>query len=599
MKHIKILLSFFIVLLFCNQKTYAQIGTLDPTFGDGGIIISDSLSFVNKSIVIEDGKIYIFSSSNTLDRVNPDGSFDFNFGNGGRAYFRFNGLLHSANYDFAIQDDGKIVCTGKYYSITGNILSGIFRSNLDGTLDSSFGENGLDTVKIDKQQYPTGIVIQEDGKIVVSGDVRREYNDQKRTYMYRLMPNGGLDPTFGVNGIVVTHYDNETTSVGLIQTPDGKLILGSNYNVLDFHPAYQLERFNQDGSVDAGFGINGKAKFIFGEGQTGDWNTRMNVIVIQTDGKIVAAGMSGKGNEDMALCRFNENGKTDVSFGENGGVITPYSNKYDSRILGITTESNGKILATGFFYKDEWPLLLARYTENGQLDEQFGNNGITEISNSPSSIFGCSVHSLTEGKILVTGVSSPPIGGLSYLLLARFNGDNILAANFKDVKAAQNKDAITITWQTLNESGTKSFTVERSSNANDYVGINTIPAKGVASIYNYTDKNPLDGISYYRIRENAVNGTNTFSPVVKVVFNSTGVISLYPNPAKNTVTVKGLNKNIIAIIKITDMQGREISSQNFTQSSSATLNIRALAQGTYFVQVAQQDKIVRLKLIKE
>ncbi|MEO8116636.1 MAG: T9SS type A sorting domain-containing protein, partial [Bacteroidota bacterium] len=74
---------------------------------------------------------------------------------------------------------------------------------------------------------------------------------------------------------------------------------------------------------------------------------------------------------------------------------------------------------------------------------------------------------------------------------------------------------------------------------------------------------------------------------------------LYPNPAKNTVTVKGLNKNIPATIKITDMQGREISSQNFTQSNSATLNIRALAQGTYFVQVEQEGKMVRLKLIKE
>ncbi|MFZ1798315.1 MAG: T9SS type A sorting domain-containing protein, partial [Chitinophagaceae bacterium] len=183
--------------------------------------------------------------------------------------------------------------------------------------------------------------------------------------------------------------------------------------------------------------------------------------------------------------------------------------------------------------------------------------------------------------------------------IARYFNDNVLAANFKDVKATQNNEAITITWQTLNETGTKSFTVERSSNANDYAGINTVPAKGVASNYSYTDKNPLSGTSYYRIRENAANGTNTFSPVVKVVFNDNGVISLFPNPAKNTVTIKGINKSITATIRITDMNGREITKQNFTQSNTATLNIRALAQGSYFVLVEQNGKVTKLRIVKE
>ena len=72
-----------------------------------------------------------------------------------------------------------------------------------------------------------------------------------------------------------------------------------------------------------------------------------------------------------------------------------------------------------------------------------------------------------------------------------------------------------------------------------------------------------------------------------------------PNPAKNTVTVKGLNKDITTVIKITGMQGREILTHNFSQSNSATLDISALAPGTYFVQVAQEGKMVSLKLVKE
>lgn len=131
------------------------------------------------------------------------------------------------------------------------------------------------------------------------------------------------------------------------------------------------------------------------------------------------------------------------------------------------------------------------------------------------------------------------------------------------------------------------------------MGINTIPAKGIAGSYSYTDKNPFVGINYYRIRENTINGSSNFSAVVKVLFNVNSILSLYPNPAKNTVTVKGLNKNITAIIKITNAQGKEILSQNSIQSSSATLNISVLAPGTYFVQVAQGGKLAGLKLVKE
>ncbi|MBS1731153.1 MAG: T9SS type A sorting domain-containing protein [Bacteroidetes bacterium] len=596
MKQINILLTFIIVLLFCNQKTYAQAGTLDPTFGDGGIVIIDSFTYNNKSLLQEDGKILLFSSTGILDRFNYDGTYDNSFGNNGRITHTFDGKVGDANNNFVIQNDSKIIYTGVYYQSNGNIDACTFRCNSDGSIDSSFGINGLDIIEIDKLNLIRGIVVQTDGKIVVAGDVRKEYNDQYRTFIYRLMPDGGLDSTFGVNGIVINHYADETTSVGFLLTSDGKFILGSNNNILGSHPYYQLEKFNSDGNVDAGFGNNGSAKFIFGEGQSGDWNTKMITLVLQIDGKIVCAGMSGKGNEDMALCRFNQNGLIDNNFGENGSVINQYLN-YDSRILDLTLQSDGKILTSGYaarFSYTQKPILLIQYLENGHLDSQFGNNGMTVTLTDTLSASASSVHILNDGKILLTGAQTGP-----KILLARYNGDNVLASNFKDIKATQNKDAITITWQTLNEDGTKSFTVERSMNANDYVDINTIPAKGVASKYSYTDKNPLDGISYYRIKENTANGTNTFSPVVKVVFNDNGVISLYPNPAKNTVTVKGLNKNTTATIRITDMNGREISKQYFSQSSTAMLNIRTLAQGSYFVLVEQNGKITKLRIVKE
>ncbi|MFZ1801136.1 MAG: T9SS type A sorting domain-containing protein [Chitinophagaceae bacterium] len=576
---------------------YAQAGTLDPTFGDSGLKVVNALTNNNKSHIQSDGKIIMLSSENILDRFNPDGSYDESFGINGRSEIDFHGKLYTSNNNFTLQSDGKIVCIGEYYSVEGKIFSGVFRCKPDGSLDSSFGNNGMDSVHIDNLNYPSGIVVQPDGKIVVAGDVRKSIYDEKRTFIYRLMSNGGLDSGFGNNGIVVNLHSKDINSVDLVIRPNGKLVIGSTYEVFGFRSAYQLESFNSDGTVDENFGVNGIGKFYFGDGQTGIWNTEMHAMTLESDGKIVCAGITGVGDIVMGLCRFYENGNIDEGFGENGGVITPYMNIDGVQNFGVTFQPDGKILTCGYALMNSntpIPLILVRYSENGNLDPEFGDNGITATTNDSSSIGGYSIHVLPDGKILVTGGSTGP-----YILLARYNGDNVLAANFKEVKATQTNDAITITWQTLNESGTKSFTVERSNNANDYAGINTVPAKGVASSYSYTDKNPLSGTNYYRIRENAANGTNTFSPVVKVVFNDNGIISLYPNPAKNTVTVKGLNKNTIATIRITDMNGREISKQNFTQSNIATLNIRALAQGSYFVLVEQNGKVTKLRIVKE
>jgi hypothetical protein len=254
---------------------------------------------------------------------------------------------------------------------------------------------------------------------------------------------------------------------------------------------------------------------------------------------------------------------------------------------------NGNLIAGGYFTHSDGLLTNGIAKWNGSAWSDMGG-GLFEPGNV------CGTHTLClYGQYLIDG-------GLFNTAGDAYNARNIASWNMKvlalnsiNLKATQNNDAIIITWQTLNESNKKSFMVERSMNALDFVGINTIPAKDNASSYTYTDKTPLDGINYYRIRENAINGSHTFSPVVKVVFNVSSIVSLYPNHAKNTVTVKGLNKNIITIIKIFSMQGSEISRQNLTQSSAATLNISALPQGTYLIQVVQGSNVVGLKLVKE
>ncbi|MBS1730078.1 MAG: T9SS type A sorting domain-containing protein [Bacteroidetes bacterium] len=596
-RYIKTLLIFGF-LLALHPTLHAQAGSLDSSFGVNGLVTYDKTSSNGGSLIQPDGKIVVVSQSWSyivVWRFNPDGTFDESFGEMGGAHFSYENRIGTPK-DIVLQPDGKLVFTAEYHPDQYYYV-GIVRCNADGTPDSSFGINGLDTVKIDKFNYESGLVLQPDGKIVVSGESRPNFSEGPNSFLLRLMPNGGLDPTFGNGGIVVTTYNVSIEASGLVLRPDGKLIKGITYNDYAARSSYQLESFNPDGTVDAGFGENGVASYTFGH--SGSWSTEMYGIALQQDGKIVCGGISGQnGIEAIALCRFNEDGALDIGFGDNHGsiIVTPKTSGW--MLFGsVISQSDGKILVCGTGDEYPTPLFLIRLTQDGNYDPSFGENGISSIGNDSVNLDANQIHNQQDGKILVIGTYWIHNG---IILLARYNGDNVLATHFKNVKAVENKEGISISWQTLNESNTQSYTIERSGNAQDYRDIANIPAKGqTENSYNYTDKNPLAGDNYYRIRENARNGTVSYSQTLKVNFIQSGVLSLYPNPAKSTVTVKGLDKNSASVIKIMDMQGREISSQHFDKVSTATLNIRSLAQGAYFIQITQGEKVVRLKMVKE
>ncbi|MFZ1798671.1 MAG: T9SS type A sorting domain-containing protein, partial [Chitinophagaceae bacterium] len=572
--------KFFILLLsicFCsNSILFAQAGSLDPSFGNNGIVYNDKHDPYGYALQA-DGKILVAGYDFIIDRYNEDGSVDAGFGNNGTVKIP---VTRGGSFnDVVYLSDGKFLASGSIQSENYTHFNIIIVKCLpNGNVDSSFGVNGLILNDYGVNFYNESTFVQPDGKIVITGERRANVNDLKKTFVIRYNADGTLDNSFGIEGTVITAYNREVTSLQIVIQPDGKILTSGTYGYLNDLPNFMATRYMADGQIDESFGENGIAfSGYFGVNPQGIWHTRLQDMALQPDNKILVAGQTGSGGQiNTGLCRFNADGSLDMSFGIEGKVITSVGN-FETPTYGIALQPDGKIIAGGQYSPKTEPYIyfsVFRYQSNGVLDSSFGKNGRVTSPEAGEYAISNKVIIQPDSKILLLGPSD-----LGYSI-ARYFNDNVLAANFKEVKATQNNEAIIITWQTLNESGTKSFTVERSSNANDYVGINTVPAKGVASSYSYTDKSPLDGTSYYRIRENAANGTNTFSPVVKMVFNDNGIISLYPNPAKNTVTVKGLNKSITTTIRITDMNGREISKQNFTQSSSATLNIRVLAQGS-------------------
>ncbi|HEX5153782.1 MAG TPA: T9SS type A sorting domain-containing protein [Parafilimonas sp.] len=178
----------------------------------------------------------------------------------------------------------------------------------------------------------------------------------------------------------------------------------------------------QPGSLDGSFGINGKVlKNMDFTGQS---------VAIQKDGKIVVCGAS---NGNFGLIRFNTNGSVDSGFGVNGTVTTSFGSDYVEPV-GVAIQKDGKIIVAGSIrkwigYMDIYGFALARYKTNGLLDHSFGDKGKVITANETVDYIRAATLALqADGKILVAGNNISEY--FSQVILHRYNTDGANDADF-------------------------------------------------------------------------------------------------------------------------------------------------------------------------
>lgn len=207
-------------------------GSLDASFdGDGRVITSlGSYSYTGAVAVAlqTDGKIITAGHSGSaystadfaLVRYNADGSLDASFDGDGKVITAVSSSFDGA-FAVAVQTDGKIVAAG---SSQGNMMA-VVRYNINGSLDTSFDGDGIVLTpgidRVDDRDYAPSVVIQSNGKIVVSGSIKADFA------LVRYNPNGSLDTSFGGDGIVTTNFNQPSWGAGvggLAIQPDGKIL---------------------------------------------------------------------------------------------------------------------------------------------------------------------------------------------------------------------------------------------------------------------------------------------------------------------------------------------------------------------------------------
>jgi uncharacterized delta-60 repeat protein len=161
---------------------YDTNGVLDPTFGTGGIASIDfgSAREIGRAVALQlDGKIVVGGETTTdfrpqfaLARYNVDGTADATFGTGGFSTTSFSPDMNTQIFGIGIQADDRIVAAGTTFvqNVPGNGDFGVARYNADGSLDTTFGTNGLTITDFSvSSDAVTGMTIQLDGKIIVVG----------------------------------------------------------------------------------------------------------------------------------------------------------------------------------------------------------------------------------------------------------------------------------------------------------------------------------------------------------------------------------------------------------------------------------------------
>jgi uncharacterized delta-60 repeat protein len=403
----------------------AAAGDLDTSFsGDGKTTINFtagddpgwSTAVDASDRIVVAGHASGLGSRFALARFNEDGTLDTTFGDDGRVMTNFTPRYDGA-WGVAIQADGKIVAAGDSGLGSGNSGFAVARYNENGTLDTSFNGDGKITIQFTTRDDPVaGLALAADGKIVVSGG-SAVGGANPRFAVARLDTNGALDPTFSGDGRVMTDLkatgSNYDYANAVVVQADGKIVAGG-FSAQRF----ALVRYHGDGTLDTTFGGDGKVRT-----DVTRYQDTITGLAVQSDGAIVAAGIAGVDgpNPGFALARYEEAlGALDTTFSGDGKLITQFTSGWDGA-NGVTVQ-DGSIVAVGAASGSGGRFALASYLANGQLDTTFGGDGKVTTNFTPREEYARGVDTDASGNIVVAGFAGWGRTEHPVMAVARYQG---------------------------------------------------------------------------------------------------------------------------------------------------------------------------------
>lgn len=324
-------------------------------------------------------------TSGLLSAQQP-GFIDAGFKTGGGANQSVNALLR--------QKDGKLLVAGRFTALQNRPRNRIARVLGNGSLDLSFNPG----TGADSEMF--ALALQPDGRVLIGGEFT-SYNGTQRNHIARLNSDGSLDASFSP----VIGADNILYAI--VVQPDGRLLIGGEFDNYEAIPRSGIARVNADGSLDTSFNPG-----------TG-FNGNVNGIALLADGRMLVAGefTSFNGTACNRIARLNSNGTLDATFNPGGTGL-------DSEVRSMALQPDGRILLAGIFTQANGTTRnrIARLNADGSLDASFN----------PGTGFNNQVNTLalqSDGRMLVGGHFSN-VNGVALNCIARLSANGTLDATF-------------------------------------------------------------------------------------------------------------------------------------------------------------------------
>ena len=209
-----------------------------------------------------------------------------------------------------------------------------------------------------------------------------------------------------------------------------------------------------------------------------------------------------------------------------------------------------------------------------------------------------SASSIASSQVLFSAVSLT--NGDGYYTLGTIDSTNSpLPIELLSFEANLVENKVELKWVTASETNNDFFSIERSMDANQWEVLTTVKGQGNSNeVHKYSamDLNPLNGTSYYRLKQTDFDGQFTFSEI-KVIHNSNTSIQAYPNPVSNELNIESLEE--IVEVFAYDQLGKEyrIALRKENQIYKADLSI--LSKGIYYLRLITESGVKNIKIIKQ
>jgi len=234
--------------------------------------------------------------------------------------------------------------------------------------NNQYDSSGVVMHDLSRDEFIYDSALQSDGKLVVVGAIGS--NNKADVLIMRLHTDGSLDTSFNGSGYVSLDIAGKADHAAAvaIQT-DGKIVIaGMATNTQSDH---LVARFHSNGSLDSSF--NGIGYHTQNLSNNVDEATN---VAVQTDGKIVISGWTGIANQrDITALRYNSAGALDASFGIGGIVELDITGLYDQN-NSMVLQDDGKIILSGEAKnRGKLDSLIVRLNADGSLDNSFSGDG--------------------------------------------------------------------------------------------------------------------------------------------------------------------------------------------------------------------------------